>query len=711
VLRANDAASVRALAPVVFDLSTQRYGIGKAVEISEALLARYSEPARLADPTDEFAFNLLLARIATEQNRLADARAAANAAKDAAVDQRRHRLSLPFLRRAYDELFALTDVYRGKERAAVIAHYENAAAGNTAVSQQLLAGTIESYRTWLTESQQLFVSDARDQLFAGRRLDGLIASFADVAQLWPESAAGVAARSFEAAQVRTYGRLTQAAVSSAVQSLPLDAQRRAEVQRFFNYSTQNSTWLRGIWSSSLAPSSDTPASGEALMRAITSMGAVFIQTGAALSQRVARVRQLAPELGSLMTAQAPPSAAVQALLRDDEALVATLVAADALYVWGITREQILFRRTALSDRAVRDLVRRVRASLKPKQSGGRLEDLPPFDAGAAHELYRATFGAVEPVLGNAAHVFWYGHDALGSVPPSILVTAAPAHEQIRDAAELSETPFLLDRFAVSVLADLSLLAHHRSPQTPRPSKSFIGIGAPLLTFDELERDLPRARSQELAGAFGFEDLAALPKLPESVGELKALASTLGEGEATLWLGPDAAETRLRDDALRGYRVIAFATHGFMTGEVSGLSEPALLLALPSERNGRFDGILTTREIASLRMDAQLVILSACNTASPDGRPRAEAFTGLSQAFFAAGARSLMVSAWPVLSSAAAELSVATVDSSAHRGLPLANGLRQAMQALRARGASSAVGAHPFTWGPFMFVGDGGRPLE
>ena len=135
-----------------------------------------------------------------------------------------------------------------------------------------------------------------------------------------------------------------------------------------------------------------------------------------------------------------------------------------------------------------------------------------------------------------------------------------------------------------------------------------------------------------------------------------------------------------------------------------------MLALDTGRKDRFDGILTSKEIASLNLDADLVILSACNTAGSDGRPRAETFTGLSQAFFTAGADSLMSSHWPVMSGAATRLTVETIDRSRNQGESLAVSLQQAMQTVRKEGAVSALEAHPSYWGPFVIVGDGMQSL-
>ncbi len=137
-----------------------------------------------------------------------------------------------------------------------------------------------------------------------------------------------------------------------------------------------------------------------------------------------------------------------------------------------------------------------------------------------------------------------------------------------------------------------------------------------------------------------------------------------------------------------------------------MPEPALMLALDPASSDRFDGILTSREIAGLQLDADFVILSACNTASADGRPRAEAFTGLSQAFFNAGARTLMVSHWPVMSGAAVQLTVDTVSGARKDSLTWSRSLQRAMQSVRRSGAASAIESHPSYWGPFVIVGDG-----
>src|SRR5262249_27576276 len=108
----------------------------------------------------------------------------------------------------------------------------------------------------------------------------------------------------------------------------------------------------------------------------------------------------------------------------------------------------------------------------------------------------------------------------------------------------------------------------------------------------------------------------------------------------------ANEQTVKTHDLARYRVIAFATHGLVPGDLTGLTEPALALSSPSLARVDGDGLLTLGEVLGLRLNADWVVLPACNTASGNGSG-SEALSGLARAFFYAGARSLLVSNWPV----------------------------------------------------------------
>src|SRR6202035_2242498 len=112
--------------------------------------------------------------------------------------------------------------------------------------------------------------------------------------------------------------------------------------------------------------------------------------------------------------------------------------------------------------------------------------------------------------------------------------------------------------------------------------------------------------------------------------------------------------------LADYRVVYFATHGLVAGDIKGLAEPSLALTIPPQPTDLDDGLLTASEVAQLKLNADWVVLSACNTASGE-KPGAEALSGLARAFFYAGAHALLVSHWAVDSDAAARLTTTTFD--------------------------------------------------
>jgi CHAT domain-containing protein len=199
--------------------------------------------------------------------------------------------------------------------------------------------------------------------------------------------------------------------------------------------------------------------------------------------------------------------------------------------------------------------------------------------------------------------------------------------------------------------------------------------------------------------------AALPQLPDTADELKAVARDLGSATADIHLGADASETTVKRAPLADYAIVYFATHGLVAGDVKGIAEPSLALSMPKQPSELDDGLLTASEVAQLKLNADWVVLSACNTIAGD-KPGAEALSGLARAFFYAGAKALLVTHWAVASDAATRLTTSTFDRlKADPGLSRAEALRQAMLAYL-NDTSSVRNAYPAFWGPFALVGEG-----
>ena len=157
--------------------------------------------------------------------------------------------------------------------------------------------------------------------------------------------------------------------------------------------------------------------------------------------------------------------------------------------------------------------------------------------------------------------------------------------------------------------------------------------------------------------------------------------------------------RNADGRLAHTRIIEFATHGLVAGDGDGIAEPALVLAAgPTPR----DWLLTASDAAGLRLDADWVLLSACNTASPD-KTGAEGLSGLARGFFYAGASALLISHWSLADDTASAMVPNAIRLHADRGLGRAQALRRASLAILDDRRFDHT--HPFYWAPFVLVGE------
>jgi CHAT domain-containing protein len=307
--------------------------------------------------------------------------------------------------------------------------------------------------------------------------------------------------------------------------------------------------------------------------------------------------------------------------------------------------------------------------------------LPAFDLSAAHRLYERIFAPIVPALHGAETVFVVPSAALAQLPMQTLVSAAADTPSPGDFAAYRNARWLGDDYRFAVLPSLTSLVLLRNRISFQDQASTLVIAEP---------DLSAARVR----------FASLPST-------EALRTALvgAERELSFVLGADASEATLRamsaDDRLSQARFVLFNTHGLSAGAARGLgaSSPALVLT-PS---GDDDGLLTPAEIIALRLRADWVMLLACESAAGDANG-AEPLSGLANAFFYAGARSLIVSHWRVEAGATLELATRFVAEGAQ--VDAGQRLQRAEAALRNAGdAGPQFWAHPAFWAPFSIVGD------
>lgn len=398
---------------------------------------------------------------------------------------------------------------------------------------------------------------------------------------------------------------------------------------------------------------------------------------------------------------------IQALLAPSEALLAYAVLqpdpepgpGEEIYAWLVRRDRAEMWRLDLTPSELEGAVRRLRTQLDPNQ--WQTDTPPRFDAALAHWLHTKLLPANPALLTGIDRLLLVPDGALQSLPFAVLVRTEP-----RSDADYREVDWFARHYATVTLPSVSSLRVLRRLVEPAEAvRPFRGVGNPVLTGPT--PGVERAMSVPTLVADGLADPAqvrSLPPLPETADELRELARNLGVGTDNLLLAEAARETAIKSGALARTRIVAFATHAGVAGELPGLAEPALVLTPPAVPSEEDDGVLTVSEVAKLRLDSDFVVLSACNTAAPDGKPGAPGLSGLAKSFLHAGSRSLLVSHWAVISEAAERLTTGMfAELSRDPGIGRAEALRRSEMALLDDPARPHL-AHPAAWAPFVIVG-------
>ena len=465
---------------------------------------------------------------------------------------------------------------------------------------------------------------------------------------------------------------------------------------------------------------------------------------AAAQSLTKEIKRRFPGYARALKPQAPDLEKVRTVLRPDEAYISIYLGRERSYIWALPKSgELVFHASDLTQDKATRFVDALREALNPQVA--TLGDIPDFDLRVAYKLYKKLLQPVEAGWKSSKSILVSTNGALGKLPLTVLPTQksrlgddeGPLFANYRDVKWLART------HATTLLPSAATLVTLRSiPKGDDSRKPFIGFGDPLFNEAQvLAKKEQQANPVKVAGALTSRgilrtrglpvrlraaprtvglvkpDLSVLPRLRDTASEVLSIAVAMNADPSTaVLLGLKVNEDMIRSQDLSGYKVIAFATHGLIPGDLSGLREPALALSAPGVANSGGDGLLTMSEIMGLKLNADWVVLSACNTGAGRGGAGAEAISGLGRAFFYAGSRALLVSSWPV-ETVSARLLTSDVFArmTKNASLTRAGALQQAISALIDLPAQTDPEtkkplfyyAHPIFWAPFIIVGDGG----
>jgi CHAT domain-containing protein len=364
----------------------------------------------------------------------------------------------------------------------------------------------------------------------------------------------------------------------------------------------------------------------------------------------------------------------QHLLDADTALIEYALGADQSHAWVLTRAGVrsisLARRADVEARvsAYRKLLAERVTALSVNSALARLD-------AESRNLHRLLIAPIEAALA--------GKKRLIIVPDGVL--AYLPFETLQGATRL------LERFSISYAPSASTLAaiRQRGLRKAPPTRNLLAFADPIV-----------ASASTVAQAWERERAMALTPLPNTRTEVSAIRSLFNAASTQVHLGADAQEQSLKSEQLESFRYLHFAAHGYFDEE-----EPARSgIVLSQAGDSSSDGLLQAPEIMRLRLNADLVTLSACQSGL--GRVLAgEGVLGLTRAFLYAGAQSVVVSLWNVNDVATAEL-MKHLYTNLRAGQPRDQALRQAKLTLMK--TPNSPWKHPYFWAPFIFIGDPSR---
>jgi len=419
-----------------------------------------------------------------------------------------------------------------------------------------------------------------------------------------------------------------------------------------------------------------------------------------LRSLVSEIRTRYPRYAALKYPK--PAPASELLLRADEVLIEFALTGDEGYVFVIRKDGIngIYRLNVHQEA----LAEKVRAFMEPLNTNKP----SAFSVKAASELYEMLFSDAIKDAKDAEKFVVVPDGILGMLPFEALIT--------KEGRDHKDSSYVGDKRTITYSQSATALALIRLLRSSEARKPLFALGNPVYgrsdpRYSAYKQGVSPPIATKDAAQFAYRGVTVLPKgdgeweevtyppLPETEDEVRAIAKLLGvrAEPPDVLLNISASETNLRNASLKDYRYLHFATHADLPGKVQGIKEPFMILG-QVENRGADDGFLTLSEVLALRLDADMVVLSACSTGKGK-MMEGEGVANFSRAFQHAGTKSVVVSLWEVASGPAVEYMKAFYGH-------LKAGKNRAEALRLSRGEIKAKYPNPFYWAVFILHGEG-----
>lgn len=452
---------------------------------------------------------------------------------------------------------------------------------------------------------------------------------------------------------------------------------------------------------------------------------------------LSEIRNRFPEYDNLVRPKPVLARDAKLLLQSGEALLINYSGNEKFYSWTLLHDgRVSFNVSKLSKLKLRSMVQTLRKGLDVQAVS--LNEIPKFNTDLSYALYEKVLKPGVHLWRGAKKLIIVSDAVLGSLPFSVLTTEKLNLKQNNSLlfSNYRDIAWLAKSHATSYVPSIVTLKTLRNKESVKKATlRFAGFGNPdfgrvsnnnksnqlqtrgmQLTMRGLRRTSVGSLDDSVSVSTQIEMLNSLPETADEVLQVARALQVKRQGN--VFLGKNADEERIKKMILNNRRILMFASHALLPGDLDGLTQPAIAFSAPKVTGSKNDGLLTMSEIMGLDLNADWVVLSACNTGAASGKG-ASAISGLGQAFFYAGARSLLVSHWPVETTSAKEITIGLFEKQVkNQLLTRAVALNETVKDLihyktykDNSGADIFSYAHPFFWAPFTVVGDGAGILN
>ncbi len=402
-------------------------------------------------------------------------------------------------------------------------------------------------------------------------------------------------------------------------------------------------------------------------------------------------QQKTPWYAEVIEPQIFSLAALQKTLSPKQGLLLYRLEEDSTFLWALTSQKATWWRLQAKPSEINEQIIKLKESIKGQKE---------FDEKTAEKLYQNVLAQADVFFKNQSSpidtLFIEADGELQNIPLTLF----------RGSLENQSKQWFGGQYALITIPNVAMMTLPKHPQlfgNKEKDSFYFAIADPAnlkTTHDISETNAPIKVTDPFSRA-GSGDICNMMSLPDTRNEVTSIAKALNIPDTNLLLGAAATEQTLRNRSLVDYRILHFATHAVLSK--NSQKESGLVLTpncpRPITTSRDDDGLLSVSEIATLKLSADSVILSACDTAGGN-EAGGDALSGIAQAFLYAGAQSLVVSHWPVDSAVTSALMIRFTKLWLQEGLTKSMALKQAMTEIRAQ---KPEWAHPRYWAPFIVV--------